>query len=142
VATEPSDPDGSSPADPRDVPGEVRLAAGTMLLQACGLVLATLVLLVKTAGGSADNLGRAFSDLGFAALGAVGLALAARALLRLNVSVRTPVLLLEVLALPVGYSLGIQAGRYYYGVPILVTAVAVIYLLFTPPARRIFDRTL
>jgi hypothetical protein len=113
-----------------------------MLLQACGLVLATLVLLVKTAGGSADNLGRAFSDLGFAALGAVGLALAARALLRLNVSVRTPVLLLEVLALPVGYSLGIQAGRYYYGVPILVTAVAVIYLLFTPPARRIFDRTL
>ena len=55
-------------------------------------------------------------------------------------SARSPVLVLELLALPVSYSLAIQAGRVGYGGPILISALAVLYLLFTPSAREILNR--
>ena len=48
--------------------------------------------------------------------------------------------MLQLLALPVSYSLAFQAGRVGYGGPILVAALAVLYLLFTPPARAALDR--
>jgi hypothetical protein len=47
---------------------------------------------------------------------------------------------IELLALPVSYSLAIQAGRVGYGAPIMLSALAVIYLVFTPPVRAVFDR--
>jgi hypothetical protein len=52
------------------------------------------------------------------------------------------VVLIQLLALPVGYSLGIQAGRALVGVPIIVVAVAVLGSLFTPSARAALDRVL
>jgi hypothetical protein len=64
-----------------------------------------------------------------------------RALLRLRPAARTPVVVIEALALPVAYSLAFQAGRVGYGGPILVGALAVLYLLFTPPVRVLLDRT-
>ncbi|MDT4938982.1 MAG: hypothetical protein QOG80_2653, partial [Pseudonocardiales bacterium] len=42
--------------------------------------------------------------------------------------------------LPVSYSLAFQAGLVAYGGPMLVAALAVLYLLFTPPARAALDR--
>jgi len=53
---------------------------------------------------------------------------------------RTPVIVIEALALPVSYSLAFQADRVGYGAPIMVGALAVLYLLFTPPARAVLDR--
>jgi hypothetical protein len=50
------------------------------------------------------------------------------------------VVLMQLLALRVSYVLGIQAGRIGYGGPILLAALAVLYLLFTPPARSALDR--
>ena len=47
---------------------------------------------------------------------------------------------LQLLALPVGYSLAFQAGLLGYGAPILLGALTVLYLLFTPPARAALDR--
>jgi hypothetical protein len=47
---------------------------------------------------------------------------------------------LQLLALPVGYSLAFQAGLPGYGGPILVLAVAELYLLFTPESRSSFPR--
>jgi hypothetical protein len=72
--------------------------------------------------------------------GAAVLALAARALLRLSPAARTPVVVLQVLALPVAYSLAFQAHRVGYGGPILLAALVVLYLLFTPPVRAVLDR--
>jgi hypothetical protein len=40
----------------------------------------------------------------------------------------------------VSYSLAFQAGRVGYGGPILIAALSVIYLLFTPPVRAALDR--
>jgi hypothetical protein len=47
---------------------------------------------------------------------------------------------IQLLAIPVSYSLGFQAHRLGYGGPIFVVALAVLYLLFTPPARALLDR--
>jgi hypothetical protein len=74
--------------------------------------------------------------------GATVLGLCARGLLRLRAAARTPVVVLQVLALPVGYSMAFQAGVLVYGGPILIAALVVLYLLFTPPARAALDRDL
>src|SRR6266568_97665 len=75
-----------------------------------------------------------------ALLGAVVLVSCARGLLAQRPAARTPVVVLELLALPVSYSLGFQAGLLAYGVPIMFSALAVLYLLFTPAARAVLDR--
>lgn len=136
-------PDGEPPAtapSANRVPGELRLAAGILAAQALGLLAIGVFLLAKTAGGSAAEFGRAASDTGFALGAAVLLVFAARALLRMQPAVRTPVVVVELLALPIGYSLGVQAHRIWYGGPVLLSALAVLYLLFTPAARRVLER--
>lgn len=135
IETEPDEQYGSAP-------GEVRLAALVIALQAGGLVVVGLILLVKTATGEPDDLGRALLDAAFALLGAVVLVLAARSILALRTALRTPVIVLELLALPVGWSLGFQAGRIGFAAPLLISALAVLYLLFTPPARQALERRL
>ena len=52
----------------------------------------------------------------------------------------TPIVVIQLLAIPVSYSLAFQAGRVGYGGPILIAALSVIYLLFTPPVRAALDR--
>jgi hypothetical protein len=73
-----------------------------------------------------------------AVAGGAVLVLLGRALLRIRGWARSPVIVLQLLALPVGYSLAFQAGLPVYGGPILVLAVAELYLLFTPEARAAF----
>ena len=48
--------------------------------------------------------------------------------------------MLQLLAVPVAYSLAFQAGLVEYGGPMLLAALLVLYLLFTPPARAALDR--
>jgi hypothetical protein len=129
-------------APPRSVrvPAQVRSAVAIVALQALALLAAAIVLIVKTIFGDPDSVGRAMSDAGFAILGALLLALGARGLLRLSSAARTPVIVLELLALPVSFDLAFQAHRVDYGGPILVSAVVVLYLVFTPPAREALDR--
>jgi hypothetical protein len=121
------------------LPTQVRAAAIIVLVQAIGLVVAALVVIVKIIGGGYDSAGRAWSDALIALIGAAALVFSARGLSYLRAVVRTPVLLIEALALPVAYSL-VQAGRWIYGAPILLSAVAVLVLLLTPAARAVLDR--
>ena len=109
-------------------------------LEALCLAGAAIFLLIDTAVGTPADVGRALLDSAFAAAGAVLLALAGRGVWRLRPAARTPVVVLQLLALPVSYSLAFQAHRVGYGGPILLAAVAVLYLLFTPPARASLDR--
>jgi hypothetical protein len=121
-------------------PQPVRAAAAIVGLEALGLVVVALVVLVKTITGAPASVGGALLAMAGALAGAAVLAYSARGLLHLRAASRSPVLVLQLLALPVGYSLGIQAHRIGYGGPILVAALAVLYLLFTPPARAALDR--
>src|SRR5215472_408802 len=122
------------------VPAQVRAAVVLVGLQGLAFAGGAVVLVVKTAVGHPDSVARALLGAAFALLGAVVLGACARGLLGLRAAARTPVVVIELLALPVGYSLGFQAGLMAYGAPILVSALAVLYLLFTPPARKALDR--
>jgi hypothetical protein len=121
-------------------PGPVRAAVVIVALQALGLVAAAAFLLIESVTGDPDSLGRALLGAVLAVSGALVLFFCGRALLRVRPAARTPIVVLELLALPVGYSLAFQAGRIAYGGPILLAALAVLYLLFTPPAREALNR--
>ena len=130
------------PAGTDRVPDSVRYAAWVVFAQSAALAVITVVLLVLAAVHSSQRLWGALAIAGFALLGAVICYLCGRGLLGLRPTARSPIVLLELLALPVGFSLGIQAGRPVAGVPVLVSALAVLALLFTPTARAALDRTL
>jgi hypothetical protein len=121
-------------------PRPLIVACVIIALESLGLLVAAAILLIKTATGSPDSLGRALLDAAFALAGALVLGFGARGLLHLRPAARSPVLLLQLLAVPVAYVLVFQADRVAYGGPILIAALAVAYLLFTPPAREALDR--
>jgi hypothetical protein len=127
-------------ADTGQVPGTVRAAGALVGLEAAGLLVTAVVLTVLALVHSSTRLWGALAIVGFALLGALVLAGCARGLLGLRPSSRSPVVLIQLLALPVGYSLGIQAGRPAFGLPVLALAIAVLVLLFTPSARAALDR--
>lgn len=131
-----SDPAALRPPAPRPV----QVACAVIAAQALALLFAAGLLVVKTLTGTPNSVGRALFGAGLAVAGAALLVVAARSLLRLRPAARTPVIVLELLAIPVSYSLAFQAGRVGYGAPILIGALAVLYLLFTPPARAALDR--
>ena len=121
-------------------PRPLVVACGIIALQVLALLAAAAVVLVKASTQKSQSLAGAVLLAGIALAGAAALTYCARALLRLRPSARTPVLVIEALALPVAYSLAFQAGRVGYGGPILIGALAVLYLLFTPPVRAVLDR--
>jgi hypothetical protein len=123
-------------APPDEVSRELRIAAVLVLVQAGALAILAAVLAVKALTGHPHNLGGALAIAGFALLAAAILGLCGRGLQRgLRTSV-SPVIVIEVPAAAVGFSLGIQAGRPVYGLPILLSALAVLVLLFSPGGRR------
>ena len=122
------------------VPGQVRAAAGVVLLEALALVAAAAVLIGKTTTGHPHDVAGALLLAALCLSGTVLLGLAARGVLTLRPAARTPIVVMQILALPVSYSLTFQAHRVGYGAPILIAALAVLYLLFTPPARAALDR--
>lgn len=121
-------------------PAVVRAAVVITAVEALALAGAAAFLLADTALGSPHDVPAALLTAAFAAAGAALLALAGRGLWRLRPAARTPVVVLQLLTLPVAYSLAFDAHRMAYGGPMLVAALAVLYLLFTPPARAALDR--
>jgi hypothetical protein len=121
-------------------PRPLVIACGLIGLQALALVAAAGIVLVKAATQKSTTLGGALLLAAIALAGAAALVLCARSLVRLRPAARSPAVVIEALALPVSYSLAIQAGRVAYGAPIMLSALAVIYLLFTPPVRAVLDR--
>ncbi len=123
-----------------EIPTPLRSACAIVALECAGLLAAAGFLVVSTIVGHPSGLGRALFGAALALGGALLLGGALRGLLRLNPAARTPVIVMQLLAIPVAYSLAFQAGRVAYGGPILIAALSVLYLLFTPPARLALDR--
>lgn len=134
-------PDTPAEAD-EGLPAGVRAAAVLVLVEAAALAVTALVLLVLAFVHTTTRLWAAAAIVGFALLAAAVLAVCARGLLLLRPAARSPVILVQLLALPVGYSLGIQAGRPLVGVPILLVATSVLVLLLLPSSRQALDRML
>ncbi len=122
------------------IPKQLAAAAIIVALEALALVAVALVLFIKTIAQTPDDVAAALLEAGMALLAAAILALCARGLARQQPGARSPVIVLQILALPVAYSLWFQADRTLYGAPILIAALATLYLLFTPPARQALNR--
>ncbi|HEY2166969.1 MAG TPA: hypothetical protein VGH01_07360 [Jatrophihabitantaceae bacterium] len=122
------------------VPGQVRAAVAVIAVEALALVATAVVLVVKTSTGHPHSVAGALLGAALALVAALALGAAARGLAHLRAAARTPVIVLQLLAVPVSYSLAFQAHRVGYGGPILLAALATLYLLFTPPARAALDR--
>ncbi len=137
-----ADIDGGSGRDSGRAPVALVWAARLAWLESGALVAAGAAVLVLTFVHTSTRLWAALTIVAFAWLGAATLWLCGRGLLALRPSSRTPLLIVQLLALPVTYSLGFQAGKLLIGLPILVVALAEIVLLMLPESRRALDRVL
>jgi len=131
---------GSAPSAAGQPPRQLLVAVAVVAVEALALLLLALLLAAKALTGHPHSLVAALLAASMALVGALALALCARGLFAMRVAARTPVVVLQVLALPVGYDLSFQAGRVAYGGPMLLVAVMALYLLFTPPVRALLDR--
>jgi hypothetical protein len=134
------DADERDPKPVATVPTPLRVAVTVIVLQAAALTVIAAIVLVKTVIGHPDNVGRAVLDALLALFGAAILAACARGLVHLRPAARSPVVVIELLTAVVSFSLGFQAGLIQYGGPLMLSAVVVLYLLFTPPVRAVLDR--
>lgn len=107
-----------------------------LIVEAVALLALGVVVIVKVVTGSPSSVVYAVTA-GLMAMG-TGLVLVAlaRALRRCRAWAFVPVIVLQGLALPVGYSLAVQAGQWQYGGPVLLLALAELVLLVSPSSRR------
>lgn len=104
-----------------------------------GVVLVLLGLGYGAAGVLGDPFDRTATllEAAFAVLVGVLLLLVARGLSRVAGWARSPAVVVQLLALPVGYGL-VQGEVWWAAVPLLLLAGTVLYLLATPEARLAF----
>lgn len=76
----------------------------------------------------------------FAALGGMLLLRMAAALWKVEVWPRVPVIVLQLIFVPVGWSIAFKLGSTAIGVPMLVLAVSLLVLLFSAPVREGYGR--
>jgi len=104
-----------------------------------GAVLAVLGVGYGVAGLVGDPFDRTATllEAAFTVLAGVLVLLVARGLHRVAGWARSPAVVLQLLALPVGVGL-VQGRVWYAAVPVLLLAGSVLYLLATPEARLAF----
>jgi len=121
------------------VPTEVRGAAAIVALEGLAVLALGPILLV---GGilmsRPDSLGRAWAEVVVAISAGTLILFLARTLSKVAGWSRAPVIVIQILAVPVGYSLAFPSEQPLYGIPVLAAAGGVLYLLATPAAQLAF----
>ncbi|WP_153505669.1 hypothetical protein [Cumulibacter manganitolerans] len=147
------------PTDPADRPNETNqtprpytYAAGThrstQLMLAAVLVLAEgLVALGYAVAWGYLSLAGKPTDETASLMGAVFVALGGLLLVRMSVALwkvevwpRVPTIVLQLILVPVGWSLAFTLGNVAVGLPVLVVAIALLVLLFSRPVREGYGR--
>jgi hypothetical protein len=128
-------------ADPARAPRPVLAAAGLVVLEGAALLVLAVVNVVLTALSDAGSVPLALGGAVLLAIFGGGLILLARGLRGRRPLARSPVVAVQIVALPVGWTLTSTNGRPEIGLPVLALAVAVLALLFgTAPARDALAR--
>jgi hypothetical protein len=116
-------------ADTREERSRSLLAgAGLLVVEGVALLAAGLWLGVRSLGDDASDRAGAATGGVVALLAGIGVLLLARATLARKRWARSPVIVLQILFLPVGVGL-VQSGRPGYGVPVIVLPVAILIAL-------------
>jgi hypothetical protein len=100
----------------------VRRGAVLLAVEGVALVVVGIAVAIASGAGSPDNRGLSFGVAGFALAGGVVLLLLGRAVDRRQGWARSPAVVFQLLALPVGIGF-LQGGHWGVGVPILLVAV-------------------
>lgn len=125
------------------LPGTLAGAVVLAGLEALALVGVAVLVVVESFTSRPDDRLGSLLQAALCVLVAAVLVGCARGLRRLRAGARTPLLVLQLLALPVAYSLWFQGdGHPQYGAPIAVLALVTIYLLFAPPSREALERAI
>jgi hypothetical protein len=128
---------------PVRAPRPVLAAAAVVTVEGTALLVFAVVSVVLTALDDAGSVPLALAGAALLAIFGAALLLLARALRALKPSARSPVVAIQIVALPVGWTLTSTNGRPEIGVPILVLAIGVLVLLFgTAEARNALARDL
>jgi hypothetical protein len=117
-------------------PRPVRLAAALVAVEGVALLALAVLEAVSTVLSDAASVSLALVTAAFAAAGGLLLLWLARALTGLRRAARTPVVVLQLIMLPIGWNLVGSSGRPELGVPVLLLAVAVLGLLFGSEEAR------
>jgi len=121
------------------VPSEVCRAAAIVALEGVAvLALGPILLVGGILLGRPDSLSRAWAEVVLAIAAGTLILFLARALSKAAGWSRAPVLVIQILAMPVGYSLAFPSEQPLYGIPVLASGATVLYLLFTPAAQLAF----
>jgi hypothetical protein len=104
----------------------VRRAAVLLAVEGVALLVLGIIFTVATATGSPENRGLSYGVAGFAVAGGAVLLLLARAVDRRQGWARSPAVVLQLLAVPVGIGF-LQGGHWAAGVPILLVAAATLW---------------
>ena len=130
----------SRPARPPgpEAPVAVRRAALVVAVEAALVLGAALVVLWLTLTSDPDSVGRALAEVVYVGAFGVALVVAAAGLRRVAAWARGPVVVLQILLGLFGYSTAFPGGQPLLGIPLIVLAVAELYLLATPEARLAF----
>jgi hypothetical protein len=115
----------------------VRRAAVLVVVEGGALVLLGAGYGVAAVVGDPFDRTATLLQAGFTVVVGLLVLLVARGLLRTAGWSRSPAVVLQLLALPVGVGL-VQGEVWYAAVPVLLLAAAVLYLLATPQARVAF----
>jgi hypothetical protein len=120
-------------------PPMLRLAAVVQAVEAAGLCLAAALAAADIAAGRAYQRSSGVALVVLEFIVAAGLAALASGLARSRPWSRTPAVMTQLLTGVIGIFL-LQAGRYEWGVPALVLAVAGLAGLFTPSSLKALSR--
>ena len=135
-------------SDGGEVPGTrapVSLLRAAAIVALEGVAVAALGPILLIGGiltGSPDSLSRAWAEVVIAIAAGALILFLARKLSQVAGWSRAPVLVIQILAAPVGYSLTFPSQQPLAGIPILAAAATVLYLLFTPESKLAFFRDL
>jgi hypothetical protein len=129
------------PARPAgEAPRSLRWAAVVVGVEAAAAVAAAATMAVLAAAGQVTSTADALGIVVFALLTAGVLGACARGLWRVAGWARGPVVALQLLLALLGYTTAFQGNAPAVGIPLLVLAAVVLYLLATPEARLAFYR--
>ena len=128
-------------AEPTVAPAPVRAAAALVAVEGVALVGLGIAEVISTIVSEAASVSLALTTAAVAAAGGALLFWLSRALRELRKPARSPVAAIQLVALPVGWTLTSTNGRPELGVPILLLAAGVLLGLFgTAEARDSLTR--
>jgi hypothetical protein len=103
-------------------------AAALVALQGLGLVAAGVFLIVRAVEPVARHRGSTEVLGALSVVAGLGVLAMARAVGNRRPRIRGPLLVLEIICLPIGVTI-VQGGRWYVGVPLVAVAIAVVVLM-------------